>query len=138
MSTHIGLTYHATDPPQGATCDIKGCGAAARVQVNVPACRFEADGVDHSKDPPTFKTCEWHWPRMRGACVRNGHQIVDTTGDLGQLAADYPHCSIFASDSGRLYASVRVNGSPQGGTVDAWLVGQLRVRLEQHMPACHG
>ena len=75
---------------------------------------------------------------MRDACVRNGHRIVDTTGDLAQLAADYPHCTIFASDGGRLFASARVNGSMQGVTVDAWLVGQLRVQLEQHMSACYG
>ncbi len=130
--------YEATTPPDAATCGVRGCRTVAAVRMVIPQSRFEADGVEHSKDPSTFDTCEWHWPRMRDACVRNGHRIVDTTGDLAQLAADYPHCTIFASDGGRLFASARVNGSMQGVTVDAWLVGQLRVQLEQHMSACYG
>ncbi len=123
--------YQATMPPDGATCETRGCCSVASVRLIVPALRFDADGVDHSNDPPTFDTCELHWPVMRDACRRNGHAVADTTGDLRALVADFPQCTIFASDGGRLYASARVNGSAQGTTVGAFLVGQLRIRLTQ-------
>ena len=116
-------------PPDGMTCDMRGCCSAAKVRMLIPESRFEADGIDHANDPPTFDACELHWPRMRDACQRNGHTVVDTTGDLRQLAADFPTWSIFASDGGRLYASARVKGSAQGTTLDAYLVGQLRAKL---------
>jgi len=60
-----------------------------------------------------------HWPGIRDACRRNGHTVVDTTGDLRQLAADFPAWRIFTSDGGRLYASARLNGSAQEGCDDA-------------------
>ncbi len=124
-------TYQATTPPGGARCSMTGCATLAQVRVIIPKSRFTADGIDHRKDPSTFDACEWHWPAMRDASLRNGHRIVDTTGDIRQLAADFPHCNIFTSDSGRLYASAPLNGSPQSATVHAWLVVQLRAQLEQ-------
>jgi len=66
---------------------------------------------------------------MRDASAHNGHHIVDATGDLRALMTDYPGWSIFASDGGRLYASTRLNGSRQGVTLDAYLVGQLRAQI---------
>ena len=137
MSTHTGLTNHTTDPPEGATCNIKGCCAVAQVRMIIAPSRFDADGVDHSQDPSTFDTCEWHWPAMRASCLSSGHRIVDATGDTGELAAGFPQCSIFSSDAGRLYASARIGRSPQRATVHAWLVGQLRTQLER-ASACYG
>jgi len=129
MSSHPSDSYQATMAPDSATCDMRGCCAAANVRMIIPRSRFEADGIDHTNDPPTFDACELHWPAIRDACQRNGHAVVDTTGDLRQLAADFPTWSIFCSDGGRLYASARVNGSAQGATLDAYLVGQLRAQL---------
>ncbi len=129
MPSNPSDPYQATTPPDGATCDMRGCCSAATVRMVIPKSRFEADGVDHSKDPSIFDACELHWPTIRDACKRNGHAVVDTTGDLGQLAADFPAWSIFCSDGGRLYASTRLNGSAQGTTLDAYLVAQLRARL---------
>ena len=124
-------TYQATMPPDGnTTCDARGCCSVARVRLVIPPSRFEADGVDHSKDPPTFDACEWHYPPVRDAALRNGHQVVDATGEVGQLAADFPAWTVFYSDAGRLYASARLNGSVQGTTLDAYLVGQLREQME--------
>ncbi len=122
-------TYAATEPAPGATCEIRACCSAAKVRVIVPTSRFEADGVDHEKDPSTLDACELHWPGLRDTCLRNGHRVVDSTGDLAGLAAEFPGWSIFHSDGGRLYASARVNGSGQGTTLDAYLVGQLRAQI---------
>ncbi len=123
--------YQATSPPADTKCDMRGCCSVANVRVIIPESRFTADGIDHSKDPSTFDACEWHWPAMRDACLRNGHRIVDITGDIRQLAAEFPRCNIFTSDGGRLYASAPLNGFAPDTTVDAWLAGQLRVQLEQ-------
>ncbi len=131
MSSIPGLTYQATKPPGGATCDTPGCCSAAKVRMIIPPSRFEADGIDHSKDPPTFDTCDLHWPGIRDACVRGGHTVADITGDIGELVADFPQWSVFASDGGRLYAADRVNGAGQGVTLDAYLVGQLRGQLQE-------
>ncbi len=76
-----------------------------------------------------FDLCYLHWPAIRDASQHNGHKVVDATGDLRSLITDYPEWSIFASDGGRLYASARLNGSPQGITLDAYLVGQLRAQI---------
>ena len=122
--------YNATTPPDCATCGIKGCATTAAVRLIIPKSRFEADGIDHDNAPATFDTCEWHWPGMRDACLRNGHLVADITGDIRQLATDFPHCTIFTSDGGRLYASTRLPGAHQGTTVDAFLAGQLRRKLE--------
>src|SRR6266516_377681 len=118
-------TYQATTPPPGATCDKRRCGSAAEVRVIIPRSRFMADGADHSQDPRTWDSCDLHWPRFRDAILRNGHQVVDTTGDLAQLVADFKRWTIFTSDGGRLYAS------SHGTTLYAWLVGQLRPQLER-------
>ncbi len=125
------MIYNVTEPPEGARCSERGCCSVADVRVIIPESRFTADGIDHSKAPSTFDACEWHWPAMRDACMRNGHRIVDTTGEIGELVADFPQCNVFSSDSGRLYASSRTNGSVPRATVDAWLVGQLRAQLER-------
>ncbi len=122
--------YEATEPPCSAPCDISGCGSISVVRLLVAPSRFTADGVDHSKDPPTFDACELHWPEVRDAAQRNGYPVADITGNLAGLVADFPQCNVFCSDSGRLYASARVNGSVQGATVAAWLVGQLRAQLQ--------
>jgi len=45
MSTHTGLTNHTTDPPEGATCNIKGCCAVAQVRMIIAPSRFDADRV---------------------------------------------------------------------------------------------
>jgi hypothetical protein len=134
-------TYQATEPPEDATCDTRGCGSVARVRLLIPKSRFEADGVDHDQDPPTFDVCQWHWLALRDACLRNGHAVVDATGDVHQLAAEFPTWTVFTSDGGRLYASPRVTGTGQGTTLDALLVGQLRTQmraLEDSQTACHG
>jgi hypothetical protein len=122
-------TYAATTPPDGATCDTCGCRSAAVVRLLIPPSRFTADGQDHDHDPAEFDLCELHWPKLRDASERNGHTVVDATGDLGRLAADFPHWSVFASDGGRLYASTRPPGRQQGITLDACLVGQLRAKI---------
>ena len=130
MPSNPGHRYQATEPPDGATCDMHGCGSAAKVRLIIPETRFEADGQDHDSDPTEFDLCELHWPQIRTASEHNGHQVVDTTGDLRALAADCPHWSVFASDGGRLYASARLPGSRQGVTLDACLVGQLRAQIQ--------
>jgi hypothetical protein len=119
--------YQATEPPNGATCSTPRCVSAAKVRLLIPLSRFTADGQDHGQDPSTFALCYLHWPALRDAS--NGHRVVDATGDLRSLITDYPEWSIFASDGGRLYASARLNGSPQGITLDAYLVGQLRAQI---------
>jgi len=130
-------TYEATTPPDGTTCDMRGCCSAAKVRMIIPKSRFEADGIDHSQDPPTFDACELHWPAVRDAAARNGHDVVDITGDLARLAADFAGWTVFHSDSGRLYASPPVNGPAQGVTVDAWLVGPLRAQMAALGVAAH-
>ncbi len=135
MSSALGHPYQAAIPPADATCDTRGCCSVAKVRIIIPKSRFGADGIDHSNDPPVFDACELHWPRIRDACLRNGHPVVDTTGDLRELAADFPTWSIFYSDGARLYASARVNGSRQGTTLDAYLIGQLRAQLKQTIAA---
>jgi hypothetical protein len=130
MSRRSSHSYQATTPPEGATCDSNGCGSAARVRMIIPESRFDADGIDHSNDPPTFGACDLHWPGIRDTCVHNGHDVVDTTGDIGQLAVDFPQWTIFRSDGGRLYASARLHGTPQGMTLDACLIGQLRAKMQ--------
>ena len=129
------MIYKATMPPDdNTTCDTRGCCSAARVRLIIPKTRFEADGVDHSHDPPTFDACEWHYRPIRDAALRNGHTVVDATGDVRELAADFPTWTVFYSDGGRLYASARVNGSRQGTTLDAYLVGQLRAQMKAAEP----
>ena len=118
-------TYNATTAPHGAICDMRGCGSAAEVRTIIPKSRFRADGTDHSQDPDRWDSCDLHWPRFRDATMRNGHQIVDTTGDLGRLLADFRNWTIFKSDNGRLYAS------GHGTTLYAWLVGPLRADMER-------
>ncbi len=119
-------TYEATQPPENATCDTPGCGSVAKVRMIIPKSLFTADGVDHSQDPPTFDACELHWPGIRDTCMRNGHAVVDVTGDLRELMGEFPRWTVFTSDGGWLYASARVGKSKQGVTVHAYLVGQLR------------
>ena len=118
-------TYQATTPPDGTTCDMRGCGSAAEVRVIVPKPRFEADGAGHSRDPGTWDSCDLHWPRFRDAVMRNGHEVVDTTGDLRQLVADFGTWTVFKSDSGRLYAA------SYGMTLYGWLVGPLRAEMQR-------
>ncbi len=101
------------------------------VRLIIPHTRFEADGVDHRKDPSTFDTCELHGPLLRDTARRNGHPVVDATGDVRQLVAGYPAWTIFVSDRGRLYASTRVNASAQGTTLRAWLVAGLRRQMQR-------
>jgi len=134
VSTPLGNPYQAAVPPANATCDTRGCRSVAKVRIIIPRSRLEADGIDHSNDPPIFDACGLHWPRIRDACLRNGHPVVDTTGDLRELAADFTGWSIFYSDGARLYASARVKGSRQSTTLDAYLIGQLRAQLEQAIP----
>lgn len=117
-------TYQATTPPQGATCDVRGCGSAAKVRMIIPEFRFTADGADHTCDPDTWDTCDLHWSGFRDAILRNGHQVADITGDLTQLVADFRNWTIFKSDNGRLYAS------NYGTTLYAWLIGPLRAEME--------
>ncbi len=124
-------SYQATTPPADARCESTAtCGSVAKVRVLVPRSRFMADGVDHCADPDWCDMCELHWTILRDTCVRNGHQVVDTTGSLRDLVAEFPEWKIFYSDGGRLYAAARLNGSVQGTTVDACLVGQLRARMQ--------
>ncbi len=122
-------TYRATQPPADAECSTGGCRSAAKVRLLIPPSRFTADGQDHDQDPTQFDLCGLHWPAIRDASEHNGHQVVDITGDLRQLVADYPNWSVFASDGGRLYAAACRNGSGQGTTLDAYLVGQLRTQI---------
>lgn len=122
-------TYQATTPPPGATCDTPGDCTVAVVRLVIPPSRFTADGVDHSDDPQRFDACEYHWRDLRDTVLRHGHEIVDATGDLAQLTADFPRWRIFRADEGRLYASTRLPGHLQGITVYAWLVGHLRAQM---------
>jgi hypothetical protein len=130
MSSPLGPVYQAAIPPPGATCDSSRCRSAAKVRMIIPASRFEADGIDHDNDPEKFDACEWHWPGIRDTCQRNGYRVMDTTGSLRALAAEFPAWTIFYSDGGRLYASARIGGSRQGTTIDAYLVGQLRAQMQ--------
>ncbi len=129
-------TYQATEPPDGSTCDTRGCRSAAMVRLIIPPSRFEADGADHSQDPPVFGACEQHYPVIAGTAMRNGHTVVDTTGNIRDVMAEFPTWTVFLSDSGRLYASARVNG-PQGTTVDAYLVSQLRAQMRALTDGAH-
>jgi hypothetical protein len=122
-------TYHATEPPDGATCDAQGCCTVAKVRALVPGSRFEADGIDHDQDPSVFDACELHWTSIRDACRRNGHTVLDITGDLRQLVAEFPDWTIFWSDGGRLYASPKTSASRLGTTVHSFLVSQLRRQM---------
>lgn len=129
MSTDARDTCHATEPPDRATCDIADCCSVARVRLITPGSPCGV--IDRDEAPSTFDACELHWPQVRCARLRNGHRIVDASGDLARLAADFPQWKIFSSDAGLLYASARLNGSPQGTTLHAHLVGQLREQMEQ-------
>ncbi len=131
MSRHPALTYQVTTPPAYSTCQGDLCGSVAAVRLTIPRPRFTADGL-HDDDGAlvTWDTCDLHWPSLRDTCVRSGHQIVDQTGDLRRLSAEFTVWNIWRSDQGRLYASARLNGSVQGTTVHAYLVGHLRAQME--------
>ncbi len=105
-------------------------GTVAEVRLLMQSHRVE-EGGNAAHSSRTFDACDLHIPRMRDACLRGGHQVVDTTGDLAGLAAGCPDWNVFRSDSGRLYASTRLDGSLQGTTVQAWLVGQLHARIDK-------
>lgn len=137
MSTDARHTCQATEPPDRATCDIADCCSMAKVRLIIPMSRCDERGVEQDEAPSTFDACELHWPQVRYAWLHDGYRIMDTSGDLERLVADFPQWKIFSSDAGLLYASARLNGSAQGTTLHAHLVGQLRQQLEESMsPDC--
>ncbi len=130
MSTSTGPPYHATTPPENATCQSDMCCSVAVVRLLLPRPQFTADGLHDDDDAPaTWDTCDLHWPRFRETCARAGHEIIDLTGDLQRVATEFPRWNLWRSDGGRLYASASVGGTAQGTTVDAYLVGQLQAAM---------
>ncbi|HUK68549.1 MAG TPA: hypothetical protein VLW50_07330 [Streptosporangiaceae bacterium] len=130
MPASAGPPYHAITPPASATCQSDLCRSVAVVRLVVPRPQFTADGLhDDDGAPATWDVCDVHWPRFRDTCARAGHEVIDRTGDLQRVAAEFPRWNLWRSDGGRLYASARVGGTAQGTTVDAYLVGQLRVAM---------
>jgi hypothetical protein len=99
------------------------------VRVAIPRSRFDASGAD---SPDTWDSCDLHWPAFRDACMRNGHQVIDASGDWRQILTDCPGWRIFRSDLGRLY------GTRPGVTVYGWLAAQLRAEIEAAQVAALG
>jgi hypothetical protein len=118
------VIYHATVPPQGATCDHHTCATLALVRVVFPRSRFDADGYEAGLG--SWDSCDLHWPAFRDATIRNGHHVTDTTGDPRQLPSEFPGWRIFRSDLGRLYAA------RPGTTVYGWLTAQLRAEIQRY------
>jgi hypothetical protein len=116
------MIYQAILPPAEATCDSARCGTSSMVRLIVPASRFDADDAAHQG---TWDSCDLHWPAFRDTTARNGHRILDATGDPRQLLTEYPGWRIFRSDMGRLYAS------RPGTTVYGWLTAQLRAEIQK-------
>lgn len=124
--------YQAAVPPAGATCRRDLCCSVAVVRLTIPRHKFTTDELQNDDDSRvTWDACDLHWPGFRDVCLRSGREIVDETGDLQQLILRFPRWDVWRSDQGRLYASAVLNGSRQGTTVDAYLVGQLRSQMEQ-------
>jgi len=126
--SEIMSTYHASIPPDGATCQSDLCRSRAVVRLTVPPRGFTADGGP--AEVTTWDSCDLHWVAFRDVCLRSGHEIADCTGDLGALVDESPRWDIWRSDLGRLYAST-VLPSRHGTTVDAYLIGQLRAEMRE-------
>jgi hypothetical protein len=102
-------------PPPGATCCLCGTVAAVRLVTR------------HGDDPTDY--CDLlHWPPVAAGIRARGLDLVDTTGDLAAVKAEFGTWDIWRSSSGRLYAST-VLGNGQGTTVDAFLIGPLREQM---------
>lgn len=82
------MIYRATEPPKDATCDTDRCGTAAMVRLTIPRSQFEAGGAGQKVGH--WDTCDLHWPAFRDTVARNGHTIVDATGDPHDLLTEFP------------------------------------------------
>jgi hypothetical protein len=110
-----GLTCQASVPPPGATCACPYCCSTAAVRLV----------THHGAEPADY--CELDWPLVSESIAALGQAVVDVTGDLWTVCAEFPNWDVFQSSTGRFYASTSLDG--QGTTVDAYLVGELRAQM---------
>jgi hypothetical protein len=104
-----------TIPPKGAECCARLCRTVAVVRLVV---RHDADPADY---------CDLDWRNVRATILARGHSLVDNTGDVGELQAEYQNWHIWQCRTGLFYATAVFNG--QGTTVYAYLVGKLRAEI---------
>jgi len=115
MSEHHRIACQVSIPPQGAECSHECCATPAVVRLV----------THHGADPTDW--CDLDWRRVRATILARGHTIVDTTGDVWSLRAEFPNWHIWESCTGLFYATANFDG--QGTTVHSYLIGKLRAEI---------
>ncbi len=114
---HPGLSGQASIPPQGAECGYAHCRTVAVVRL-----------VTHrGADPADY--CDLDWRRVRAEVLARGCSLVDITGDVWALRAEFPDWHIWECCTGLFYATAVFDG--QGTTRYAYLVGKLRAEIAE-------
>lgn len=121
MTTATGtklILYQVSQAPPGTTCQHTLCCGAATVRLR----------KSPSGEPADF--CDMDFNIARSKLVALGQRIVDTTGDLPAVEAEFGNSwNVWRSrPAGRIYATTTMP-SGQGMTVDDFLAGPLRTKM---------
>jgi hypothetical protein len=104
-------------PPQDTECSYQYCASVAVVRL-----------VAHQgTDPADY--CDLDWRRVRSTVLARGHSLIDITGDVWALRAEFPGWHIWECCAGLWYATAVFDG--QGTTRYAYLVGKLRAEIAE-------